>query len=271
LFKIKGIHMVRRRTVFITIMILFIVAVMAALLFAGCLADQVSPYYNDSDERREETASTITVTGSGSHRVVPDKAMVNISIFNEEDTSQKAVDLNSSITEKVMETIGALEVRDLEIRTVSFNLIPLYTYRGEDKPPEVYAYRATTVLEASTVEIDEIGRIISSSIEAGANDVSSLSFGLSDDLEKESKKSALGKAAMDGKDKAYAIANSLGVEITDIYYVSEIETYSPGPVILRELEAAAGELPESEGVSPIPVAPDEVEVTAAIKMTYLFR
>jgi uncharacterized protein len=265
--------MFRRKTIFITISILFINLFLAALLFSGCLADQVSPYYNDGDEGQGGEANTITVTGSGSQRVVPDKAMVDISIFNEEDTSQKAVEQNSMVTEKVIETIEALEIEEIDIRTASFNLIPLYTYRGEDEPPEVYAYRATTVLQASTVEIDEIGRIISSSIEAGANDVSSLRFGLSDNLEKESKKAALEKAAMDGKDKAYTIANSLGVDITDIYYVSETETYSPGPVILRELgaAAAAGELPEAEGVSSIPVTPDEVEVTAVIKITYSFR
>jgi len=265
--------MVRRRAIFITISISSVILFMAALLISGCLADQVSPYYNDSDERREETASTITVTGSGSHRVVPDKAMVDISIFNEEDTSQKAVEQNSMVTEKVIETIEALEIEEIDIRTASFNLIPLYTYRGEDEPPEVYAYRATTVLQASTVEIDEIGGIISSSIEAGANDVSSLRFGLSDDLEKESKRQRWRKAAMDGKDKAYTIANSLGVEIIDIYHVSETETYSPGPVIFRETEAAvgAGEFSETEGVSSIPVAPDEVEVTAVIKITYSFR
>ena len=242
-----------------------IIAFMLPFIF-GCLADPAVPYYS-SNNKTDQLSNTITVTGNGSHKVLPDKVMINISVFIEDETSQGAVDKNSNTTADVIEALENLEIEDIKIQTVSFNLDPLYNYRRENEPPEVYAYRATTVMEISTIEITMVGEIISEAIEAGANDVSSLRFGLSDDLEREAKKTALDKAAKDGSDKANDIAESLGIEIVDIYYISESETYIPAPFTARtfSMEESLGD------VASVPVTPNEVEVTAAVQISYIFR
>ena len=261
--------MYRNKKLFITVLIFTLLLVLTISLLLGCLADPVIPYYSSVDEKTNQISSTITVIGSGSYKVTPDKVMVNIAVFSEEETSQEAVDKNSTTIEKVVEAIESLEIEDLEMQTISFNLNSLYDYRREGEAPEVYAYRATIVLEISTTEITLIGEVISKAIEEGANDVSSLSFGLSEDLEKQSKKIALEKATMDGKNKANAIANSLDIEIVDIYYISESETYFPSPLIAREFAAQ-----ESSGigeVTPPQIIPNEIEVTAVVQIAYVFK
>lgn len=260
--------MYRNKKLFISVLIFILLAVLTTLLLSGCLGDPVTPYYS-VDEKTNQISSTITVIGSGSYKVTPDKVMVNIAVFSEEETSQEVVDKNSTTIEKVIEAIESLEIEDLEMQTISFNLNSLYDYRREGEAPEVYAYRATTVLEISTTEITLIGEVISKAIEEGANDVSSLSFGLSEDLEKQSKKIALEKATTDGKNKANAIAKSLDIEIVDIYYISESETYFPSPLIAREFAAQ-----ESSGigeVTPPQIIPNEIEVKAVVQIAYLFK
>lgn len=261
--------MFRNRNLFVSVMIIALLVALTTLLLSGCLTDPVIPYYDSVNERANQLSNTITVTGNGSHKVAPDKVMVNIAIFNEENISQEAVDKNSTNAEKVIDAMEALEIEDLKIQTISFNLDPLYNYSREGEPPEIYSYRATTVLEVSTTEITLIGEVISKAIEKGANDVSALIFGLSEDLEKESKRIALEKATLDGKSKADSIANSLDVEIIDIYYISESETYLPSPLIAKEFAVQ-----ESSGigqVTPPRIIPNEIEVTSVVQISYIFK
>ena len=122
-------------------------------------------------------------------------------------------------------------------------------------------------MEISTIDMTIIGEIIAKAIDAGANDISSLRFGLSDDLERQAKKEALGMAAKDGRDKANDIAESLGIDIVNIYYITESGTSIP---IAYESRAFAAE--EVLGnTSAVPITPNEIEVTASVTISYIFR
>ena len=85
----------------------------------------------------------------------------------------------------------------------------------------------------------------------------------------EAKRYALEEAASDGENKAYVIANSLDVEVDKVYYIKEIETYFPGPIYAREfaVEEAIG----LEEVTPPPITPREIEITANIQIAFTFK
>ena len=251
----------------ITIVAIISLAFLSIALISGCLADPTTPYYGSNNVKDDQLSNTITVTGEGSYVVVPDEAKINISIFIEEETSQEAVDKNGKTTADVIAAIEGLNIQDMDIQTISFNLDPLYNYRRENEPPEVYAYRATTVMEVSTLDMTMVGEIISEAIDSGANDVSSLRFGLSEELERQAKKEALDKAAKDGRDKANDIAESLGIDIVSIYYINESDTRIPIPFETRVF--AAQEV--LEDAVAVPITPNEIEVTAKVIISYIFR
>lgn len=234
------------------------------LLFSSCLADDNTPYFGLEEDPSRETVNLITVTGSGSYKTIPDLVLVSITIITEKDSSNQAVSLNSQTSSDVISSMELIEAENLKIQTTGYNLSPLYDYRGEDEPPVIYAYRAITVLEISTTEISRIGEIIAGSVEAGANNISSLRFDLSDNMKKEAKIAALQEAAKDGQEKAYAIAGSLDVQIDKIYHISESETFFPGPVYALEAQA------ERDVIAPV-ISPQEVEITANIQIAYTFR
>jgi uncharacterized protein YggE len=253
--------------IFTSILTFSVLVILIFALTSGCLADPATPLYSSTSVKDDQLSNTITVTGEGSYVVVPDEAKINISIFVEEDTSQEAVDKNGKTTEDVITALEGLSIQDIDVQTISFNLDPLYNYRRENEPPEVYAYRATTVMEVSTPDMTLVGEIIAEAINAGANDVSSLRFGLSDELERQAKKEALEEAAKDGRDKANDIAESLGIDIVSIYYISESATIIPIPF---ETRAFAAEEALGDAMA-IPVTPNEIEVTAAVTISYIFR
>lgn len=234
------------------------------LVFSSCLADEVAPYFGLEEDTLQETASLITVTGSGSHKTIPDLVLVNITIVTEKDTSNQAVSQNSETSSDVISSIEKIEAENLQIETTGYSLRPLYDYHSEDEPPVIYAYRATIVLEISTTEISKIGEIIAAAIGSGANNISSVRFDLSDNMKKQAKITALQEAALDGRDKAFAIASSLNVQIDKIYYINETETFFPGPVFALEAQA-------ERDVTPPVITPQEVEVTANIQIAFTFK
>jgi len=259
--------MINKLKIFTSFSTLVVLAFLIIALVSGCLADPTTPYYSSNSEKDDQLSNTITVTGEGSYVVVPDEAKINISIFIEEDTSQEAVDKNGKTTSEVISALEGLDIQDMDIQTISFNLDPLYNYRRENEPPEVYAYRATTVMEVSTLDMTMVGEIISEAIGAGANDISSLRFGLSDELERQAKKEALDMAAKDGSDKASDIAESLGIDIVGIYYIRESGTSIP---VSFETKAFAAEEALGDAVA-VPITPNEIEVTASVTISYIFR
>ena len=249
---------------YLKIIFLLIFFTFTLVLFSSCLVDEGTPYFGIEEEPSRETGNLITVVGSGSYKTVPDLVLVNITIVTEKDSSDRAVTQNSETSSGVISSIEQIGAENLLIQTTGYNLRPLYDYRGEDEPPMIYAYRVITVLEVSTTEISKIGDIIAGSIGAGANDISSLRFDLSDSKKREAKLAALREATQDGRDKAYAIAGSLDVQIDEVYNISETETFFPAPVYALEAQA-------ERDVTPPVISPQEVEVTATIQIAFTFR
>jgi len=241
------------------------------LIVSGCVFSKRDvPYYQGS-QTVLKPQNTIAVTGNGTVKVTPDMVSVSITVLTEEATSQDAVNKNSEISEQVISAIKGIDARELKIETTGYNLQPLYDYNREDQPPQIYAYRATSTIEASTIDIDKIGDIMAKAIDAGANDISSLRFDLSDQTKKQAKVDALAKATEDATQKAEAIADSLNLKIGKIYYINESGISYPGPVYAEEAALAAGEVPEGKGVAPPPISPRELEVSAQLEIVFNFN
>ncbi|MGM0368325.1 MAG: SIMPL domain-containing protein [Actinomycetota bacterium] len=238
------------------------------LLFTGCLLETSETPVTATSAIQQQ--NSISVSGTGNVSIAPDEVSVRITILTEKSSSEEAVNQNSNITDEVIDTIKAENLENLKIETTGFNLQPLYDNNDEDKPPEIYAYRATNTIKATTTEIEKIGDIMATAIDSGANDVGSLSFNLSEEAKREAKQNALTEATQDAREKANAIANSLGLEIDKIYNITESGVSYPGPFYVEEAMAAA-EAPEGRGVAPPPVSPGELEISANVEITFTFN
>ncbi|MHB1252793.1 MAG: SIMPL domain-containing protein [Candidatus Humimicrobiaceae bacterium] len=272
----------------LTFIITLLILLAASVIFlSGCIGSKPPRYTNDTQNTEsvtEETiygslketqntaaveqAKTIVVTSEGSVKVVPDTVMVKIEILTEKPTSEEAVNVNSIDSQNVVTAIKTLGENDLKIETSGYSLQPLYNYI-ENKPPEIYAFRAVTTLLVTTKKVEKIGNIITTAVEAGASDISSISYDLSDEIKKDAKNEALTKAVKDANNKADAIAKALAVDILEIYSVNEAGTSYPGPILYESmdtLKAAA----ETSAAPPV-ILPQDLEVTANISIVYIFK
>ena len=223
---------------------------------------------NTQESSTFSQAKTIVVKSDGTVKVMPDTVMVDIAVSTEKPTSEEAVSANSSETKNIVSAIKALGESDLKIETAGYSLRPLYNY-VENKPPAIYAFNTVTTLLVTTQKIEKIGSVISTAVEAGASDISSISYDLSDEVKKTSKSEALTKAFKDANDKADAISKAMAVDIVEVYSVNESGTSYPGPITYEssdQLKAAS-----SISATPPVILPQELEVTASISVVYIFK
>jgi uncharacterized protein YggE len=254
------------------ISLFFIVSLILAFTasaLSGCLDGEISPYGTGEEGIAANMQNTISVTGSGTVKVIPDEVFIDISVITERSTTQGAVDENSQVSVEIISAIENLNIENLAIETTGFNLNPLYDYSQKNKPPRIYAYQVISTLEVTTTDLEKIGEVIATATESGANNISSIGFDLTDETEKTAINGALAEASKDAANKANAIANSTGLRIGKILYISENETSYPGP--LFPISKTAEEEADMDGVIPPTILPQEIEITASINIVYLFE
>ena len=276
--KIKSLYFVKALLILLAVFVIFL---------PGCIGQKPPRYTNETQIKgsvTEETiygssgetqkteaagqAKTIVVQSEGSVKVVPDIVMVRIEILTEKPTSEEAVNVNSIDTQNVVTAIKTLGESDLKIETSGYSLAPLYNYI-DNKPPQIYAFSAVTTLLVTTKKVEKIGNVISTAIEAGASNISSISYDLSDEIKKNAKNEALTIAVKDANDKADAIAKALAADILEIYSVNEAGTSYPGPILYESSDTLKSAMQTS--AAPPVILPQELEVIANISIVYIFK
>lgn len=221
----------------------------------------------DSSNATNETR-TISVTGNYQLSMDPDKAEIYLGAQTQATTALQSQQDNANIIAAVKNALYALGLTKADIETTSYSISPVYEY---PKPcyesycplqlPKVVGYRTSHQLKIKTKNIDKVGQYIDAAAKAGANDVSSISFGLSDDKQKALYNQALTEASKNAREKANAIASGLGVHIKGV--ISANEGYVSVLPYYRTLAAAS----ESNQAS-TEISPGMIQVSASVSVVY---
>ena len=255
--------------------IIKIIAMMSAALLiliplTGCIGSGIPGITptTESEGASQVLQNTISVSGAGDIKIIPDQVLADIGVVTEKPTTQDAVNTNSTISNQVIAEIQKINAANMTIQTVGYNLTPLYDYsnqNNQNQPPKLYAYQVASTIRVKTTEIEKIGEIIATATQAGATNISSVGFDLTDSKRKKATNDALAMATKDATDKANAIAQSMGLKIDKISYITENGVSLPGPIVFMQAEAV-----KSADVTPPTVLPTEIEVMANITAVFIF-
>ena len=248
----------------VSVSTLLISIIVFSIILTGCLDSAIPEITTEVEEFAKLTKNTITVTGSGSIKILPDEVSVNISVQTEKPTTQEAVNENSTISEEIISKIEEMDAKNLKIESISYELYPVYDYSSKDKPPKIYAYRVINTINIRTTVLEKIGEIIATATEAGATDISSIGFDITEETRVNAKNDALVKATADASKKASAIANAMGLIIDSVLYITEGEVYIP---VMEQF--GLGEMKAEEVAAP-QILPREIEISASVTIVYLF-
>lgn len=206
----------------------------------------------------KDAAPSITVTGEATVKVSPDQAQIDIGVVTQAATAQAAATQNA---QKLDSTISALR-RALgagaDIKTVNYSLMPNYRYPREGGQPTIAGYNASNTVQVKTNDLSQIGKIIDTATQSGANNIQSLQFSIKD--EQAVRAQALREASLKAKAKAEAIASALSLKVLRVLNVSESGQVRPIPMYAR------AEMAQDARV-PTPIEPGSIEVQAMVSLT----
>lgn len=207
---------------------------------------------------------TVSVDGSSTLKVAPDKATINVSIETMDKDAKVASAKNAQIMNKIQKDIMALAIPKDKIKTINYNLYQKYDY---DNGKQKFAgYAVTNEIMISVDNIDMVGTVIDTAINAGATNVNSIEFGLKDDQMYKDK--ALSQAILDAKRKAEVVAGALGRNIVDTKSINVSNSYMEPRTLNSALYMKSA---DAAGATSSPIQAGNINIKATVSATFIMN
>jgi len=218
-----------------------------------------------SEGEDEESKYLIDVNGDAKISADPEKVEVYLGAETRASTAKKSQQDNANIMDAVRTSLKLIGTSSDDIETTQYTLTIVKHWDKDTEKYVITGYKTTHVIKIESTDIDKAGDIIDKSVQSGANIVDNVVFSLTDDKINEMRLDALRKAGLNAKEKAEAVADSLGVSIKGLYRASESYVYYT-PYVQRGYEMAVVEA----GVAPTEISPGQIEVSASLSVSYEF-
>jgi len=192
----------------------------------------------------------IIVTGSGSVTVAPDYAEIASGVTTQAKTAKEASDANAKVMAALNAALKTDGVAADDIQTLRFSVSPVYGPPQQNAPPKLVGFSVANELAIKVRQIGKVGAILDSLIQAGATDSGSVQFlhsNMSQVLDR-----ARQAALADARRKAEIYAQSAGLKLGSVAWVTEVPASAPIPMAGRAY-AAAGGVPISAGADTLSV------------------
>lgn len=153
--------------------ILLTVAILSSIILINTIAEANNQY---SQEKGYISVNTIANT-----EIAPDVVEVAFAVKTTDTKSiQKATLLNKEISDKLYLLLSDMltPAKGDYIKTANFNASPVYNYSGSKKLFDRYEVSNRVIIH--TKNIEKVGVMIDKAIDAGATNVDSLTFSVSD-------------------------------------------------------------------------------------------
>lgn len=220
----------------------FTVVFIGALLFASSVVC--------AGDKTEIQENVIVVSATGEVEVKPDIVNINVGITTIEPKVDDCFAKNNDVMNSVKKALKKYGILDKDIQTANYSLMPQYDYQKPGK--KIRGYRLQHTFSTVVKDIDKIGKVLTDVVDAGANDISRISF-TTDKLE-DAQMQAREKAVKTAEKKAAKLAESAGVKLGKVVRIEEVSGAGPMPIRKFEVQAM------SARVSEPPIAPGELNV-----------
>jgi uncharacterized protein YggE len=234
----------------------------AFLIYRSLTYSQPYALKQDSAVFQQESIKQkiILVSGTGEATAKPSIAVIYLGVRTQAETAEKAQNDNSALMNNVLNTLKRDGITESDIETTSYRLEPVTVYPERDEPPKITGYVCRNNIAVTVGDITKSGRIIDIAVDAGANEVQSIQFKVSDEKAQELYEEALENAIMDADQKASVISESLNVKIIGPLEISVGPSYEPVPAMF-EATVKAG----------TPIMPGELKVTVYVQVSYQYQ
>jgi uncharacterized protein len=203
---------------------------------------------------------TISTSGHGEIRAVPDMAEVRAGVTITAPTAAQALAANSSRMQSVFAALRKMSVPEKDIQTTNFYISPQYTNGEGNTARRLTGYQVSNDVTVRLEDIGKVGSALDALVAAGANQMNGISFSIQNPapvLER-----ARTEAIADARTRAETYAKAAGVSLGTILSISDSGGEAPRPVMYRMAAMAAPPAP------PPPISAGEQTISADVAMVW---
>jgi uncharacterized protein YggE len=204
---------------------------------------------------------SIDVTASGEARAEPDRATVSVAVTATGDDSAAVRDELAAGDESLRAALTDWGLDEDDIRTERYDVRESYETREN---PNRTRYQGVHSYEVTIDDVDAVGEVVDVAIDAGADEVERIEFGLSEAREDEVRAAAIENAMANADDDAAVLANSSGLEVTGAYSVSTADAGVTPYRVTEDAMAAGGD----GGDAATGIETGDVSVRVSVNVVY---
>ena len=205
---------------------------------------------------------TLTVSGEGEAKAVPDEARVSAGVVSEAHKAADALAANTRAMNAVFAALKRFNIPDKAIQTSDFSVEPqLVADHNGNSRAKTSGYTVSNTVNV-TVDLPKLGAALDALVASGANSLGNVAFDIRDPAPQLAK--ARAEAMKDATARAQIYAKAGGLTLGPILAVSEGGTEVPRPLSVAPRMTAAM-------AAPPPVAAGENTVSANVTVTFEIR
>jgi len=208
------------------------------------------------------TDRVITVSGIGQAYGDPDIAYVEVGVMEADADVSAAFTRTNEKVEAVRQALLAAGIAEADLQTTNINM---YANQGYDPqtgtPTENVTYQVVNTIRVTVRDISTVSAVITAAVDAGANQIYGLSFGIADTtaLEQQAREAAVANA----RARADELAGLVSVTVGEVVVISEsYGNMGVPPVAYNMAEMGRG------GGGGAPVETGRMMVQVQVNITY---
>jgi uncharacterized protein len=205
----------------------------------------------------------VSVTATGTAYGEPDEVSFDAGVSALNADVQVATARVNGRVSSLLDALRAAGVADEDIRTSSFTIYPEPAY-GPNGVIREMRYRVANTLHVTVRDTAQLGALLGSSIEAGANEVSNVVYTFADRsaLERQAREEAMANA----REKAEQLAQFGGAELGEVRRI--IEGGNRADPFADDIVALASGADMESARFDVPVSSGQLAVTVAVRVTF---
>ena len=205
----------------------------------------------------------VTINSSESVEVTPDMAEIIYGITTEDEDASACQQKNTESLNQVLAFLKEQGYEDKSIKTTGFSLEPRYDWSGNRQ--QLIGYQMDTQVTVTDVPIDDVGNLLSKTVESGANEIQNVTYFSS--TYDQAYEEALKKAVELARGKAEAIAEADGRQLGKVLKVEEYNDGQYGRYASSGINQRSMKMMDTEaaaGAAEMGVMPGQMKITANI-------
>lgn len=207
---------------------------------------------------------TLSVSGTGTAYLSPDIAYLYLGVHTEKQTAAEAVAENNTQTQKVIQALQDFGIDAKDIRTTNFSIWPMDKYDpATNLPSGEKTYAVDNTVYVTVRNLDKLGDLLDTIVQAGANTVNSIQFDVAD--KDAALKDARAAAVKDANAKAQELASAAGVELGELQSVSFLDSQ---PYPLFDGKGGGG---AAAAEAAVPIQPGQLTFNVTVNVTYVLK